>query len=262
MIREAMKNHYIGMNKEFRYRGEEATRVETLSDACFALAIGLLLISTSPPTNFDQLMQFTRDLIPFAICMVLISLVWYEHFKFFVRYGFRNGSIVALNTVLLFLILFYVYPLKFLFRLLIDIYGALFGRMFGFDISMKGVFDGVIDSSQMPFLMVTYGLGASGIFIVLMLMYRYAYKRAVELELTQIEIFDTKMSIQTNLLMASVPLFSSLLALIIPNSLWAATISGFVYFLYIPIMMIFSKRVDKARKGKLGVEALATEDVD
>lgn len=65
MIRETVKNHYVGMNAEFRYRGEEPTRIETLSDAGFALAIGLLLISTTAPTDFKKLVEFTKDLIPY-----------------------------------------------------------------------------------------------------------------------------------------------------------------------------------------------------
>ena len=47
MIRESIGKHYIGMNKEFRFRGEEAGRLENLSDGIFALAITLLLVSTT-----------------------------------------------------------------------------------------------------------------------------------------------------------------------------------------------------------------------
>jgi uncharacterized membrane protein len=260
MLRGSFKKNYIGMNKEFRYRGEEATRIETLSDAGFALAIGLLLISTSPPTNFKQLLVFTRDLIPFALCITLIMLVWFEHFIFFIRYGFRNARIVFLNTLLLFIILFYVYPLKFLAKLLVNIYASLFSNLFGIENQMSEVFKDVISLDGMPHLMIIYGLGASSIFIVLMLMYRYALKRADELELNEIEKFDTRSSVRANFLMASVPLFSVLLAMLIPNSMAAGTISGFAYFLYFPVMLIFGKRVD--RKRKILLERLTESPVE
>ena len=41
MLRDAVKKHYFGMNKEFRHRGEEPGRLENFSDAVFALAITL-----------------------------------------------------------------------------------------------------------------------------------------------------------------------------------------------------------------------------
>ena len=85
MIREALKKHYHGMNQEFRFRGEEPGRLENFSDAVFALAITLLLISTSPPTTFEQIKRFVWDLIPFCLCIIFIIMIWHEHFTFFFR---------------------------------------------------------------------------------------------------------------------------------------------------------------------------------
>jgi len=244
MIREEMKNHLIGMNKEFRYRGESTTRIETLSDAVFALAITLLLISTSPPSSFQQLRLFVLEIIPFAMCIALISLLWYEHFIFFIRYGFRNGYIVFLNTVLLFILLFYVYPLKFLTKVIT----CIFGWMLTESPLLFQEFKSMMEGGNMAELMVIYGLGAASLFIVFALMYRYAYKKSEELELSEIEKFDTRMSIRTNLLMASVPLLSVLLAFIFSfDQFLVGMISGFAYFLYGPVMFLHGRRVQKAR---------------
>ena len=38
MVREAFGKHYIGMNKEFRFRGEEPGRLENFSDARFCIS--------------------------------------------------------------------------------------------------------------------------------------------------------------------------------------------------------------------------------
>lgn len=75
------------MNKEFRYRGEEGSRLEAISDSVFALALALLLISTSAPKKFEDIILFTHELLPFAFCIALIILIWHEHFIYFLRYG-------------------------------------------------------------------------------------------------------------------------------------------------------------------------------
>jgi uncharacterized membrane protein len=242
MIREGFKAHLIGANKEFRYRGIEPGRLENFSDACFALAITLLLISTSPPTTFEQVRRFVWEVIPFTICITLIMLIWHEHFVFYFRYGLRNGTIIVLNSVFLVITLFYVYPLKFLARtiLLPLTYLADETAMFN-DLS------GMIQAGDFGALMIIYGLGAASSFIVLALMYRHALKMRVELELNEIEVFDTRAKIQANLLLASVPILSALVAMFLINSPWAPAIAGPLYFIYTPIMFIWGHRTDKKR---------------
>ena len=259
MLRSPVKKHFIGMNQDFRYRGEDSTRIEALSDSVFALAIALLLISTTSPGTYKELLIFTQDLIPLAVCIALIMLVWSEHFKFFLRYGFRGGAIVALNTILLFLLLFYVYPLKFLAKLLVNIYSGLLSPLFGIDTSVGKEIKNLITADEMTQLMVIYGLGAASLFLVLMLMYRYALKRKNELALNEIEIFDTKASVYANLLMASIPLLSVLLVLFIPDPIVGSAVSGFSYCLYWPIMTLFGKRSAKHREKLLIPFVTSTE---
>ncbi|HCX74102.1 MAG TPA: hypothetical protein DHU93_00305, partial [Algoriphagus sp.] len=141
----------------FQLRGLENTRIESLSDGVFAIAIGLLLLSSSPPENFEQLRDFIKDFIPFAGSISILMLIWYQHYLYFIRFGLRDSGTTAINTILLFLVLFYTYPLKFLIRLLVDIYTALltdnkelFNRIFTETIRPE-------DTSE---LMVIYGLGA------------------------------------------------------------------------------------------------------
>lgn len=246
MLRTLAKKHHLGMSSTFRYRGEEPSRIEALSDSCFALAIGLLLISTKSPDTFDELFNFTKDLIPFALCMTMIMWVWHQHFIFFIRYGFRNPVIVTWNSVLLMIILFYVYPLKFLARFLVNIYGGLLGNLFGMNINMNDV--QLTQGDDLSALMITYSCGVVGIFLVLMFMYRYALKRSDELELNEIEVFETKLSVKSNFLMASIPLLSILLVLIIPHPIIGAIVGGCTYFLYWPVMTIHAKRTDRQRK--------------
>ena len=44
----------------------------------------------------------------------MVCYIWWEHNKFFRRYGLQDAWTAFLNSVLLFVVVFYVYPLKFL----------------------------------------------------------------------------------------------------------------------------------------------------
>lgn len=244
MVRQAMKKHYIGMNNEFRFRGEESGRLEALSDSVFALAIALLLISTSAPKKFEDIINFTYELLPFAFCIALIIMIWHEHVVFFMRYGLRNPKIIFLNTVFLFIVLYYVYPLKFLTKMLS------LPIMYFFSGNQQFIDDlvAMIDGSQVDELMIIYGIGAASIFLTLAWMYQYARKKSQELELDEIELFDTNVSLRGNLLMASVPLLSVLIILIFRSSIYVGAFGGFTYFLYTPLMFWYFNRSAKRRK--------------
>ncbi len=245
MVRKSLQNHLIGLNTGFRFRGENPSRIENFSDAIFALAVTLLLISTRPPDTVQELITFTKEIIPFAVCITFVGLFWWEHFVFFLRYGFRNRYIVFLNVLLMFIILFYVYPLKFLAGFLITLFMGIF------DLETRIMSMNMVTLHDLPALMLIYGAGAAGIFLVFVLMYRYAFKERHVLELNELEVFDTRMSIRTNIFMASVPLLSCLMAIIFAHSPYVGVFSGFAYFLYLPLMFIHGFSAEKKRKSVL-----------
>lgn len=242
---------------DFNYRGKNPGRLENFSDAVFALAITLLLISTSPPTNFEQIKRFALDIIPFMMCITLIILIWYEHYQFFARYGLRSGRVIALNTLFLVIVLFYVYPLKFLTKLSLFLIAYIFNVDWLWE-SLRSM----IHVRDMADLMIIYGIGASSIFLVLMLMYRFAYQSAEELQLTEVEKFDTRASIRSNLLMALIPMISVAIAFILKPYWFAGMISGFSYFLYSPIMFLHARKVERKRKELLAVDDQVKNEED
>jgi hypothetical protein len=102
----------------FRWRGGEISRVEGFSDAVFAFALTLLVVSLEVPRSFQELTAAMSGFLAFAACFAIFVWIWYEHYAFFRKYGLHDSVTIALNSVLLFVVLFYVYPLKFMFAML------------------------------------------------------------------------------------------------------------------------------------------------
>src|SRR5436190_17212950 len=96
-------------------RRHDITRIEGFSDAVFGFALTLLVVSLDVPRSYDELMDVMSGFLSFACCFSLLLWLWHEHNTFFRRYGLQDGVTVVINGGLLFMVLFYVYPLKFMF---------------------------------------------------------------------------------------------------------------------------------------------------
>ena len=196
----------------FHWRAQEMTRLEAFSDAVFAFAVTLLVVSLEVPKNFDELAHMMKGFLGFAASFSLLIVIWHNHVKFLRRYGLQNAWATFLNSALLFTVLFYVYPLKFLFNLILTKQD-----------------DTVILVSQIPALMIIYGLGYSAVFLILALMYVHAWRLRKALELNEVEKFITKRSIIDCFAMVGFGLSCALLASVLPPQ--RAGLSGFIFAL-------------------------------
>ncbi|MEP1035635.1 TMEM175 family protein [Ekhidna sp.] len=246
-----LKDMLVGLDPNFRYRGLDQTRIETFSDAVFAVAFTLVVLSSTVPETFTELRRSIHDIIPSFICIVLIVVIWYQHYVFFLRYGLQNTKTVTVNTFLLFLVLIYIYPLKFLARFLVELYS---GLIFGMPDNFMDDFGGNMNSDNMTLLMTAYGAGATFIFLAMTWLYRHAYNRREDLKLNEYEIFATRVSLWQNLLMSSIPFLSTMIAFLHPFGHGALNFgfAGFIYMLYPPVMITFGYRVKKKSKKIFG----------
>jgi uncharacterized membrane protein len=236
MVRGGLARRRVGGEDDFRWRGEDVSRIEGFSDSVFAFAVTLLVVSLEVPKTFDELLATMRGFFAFAICFYLLLIVWYEHYRFFRRYGLVDSPILYLNSALLFLVLMYVYPLKFLFTMLIE-------ELFGF------AQNETIEPSQVPLLMVIYGAGFVAIQLVFVLMYLRAYSLRATLELDARELSVTREEIQSSLLNMLVGLVSVAIA-VLWGTVNAASWAGSIYILIFPLQTI-NGRVMGTRRRKL-----------
>lgn len=206
MLREKLMQHR--QSKGFRWRGSEIARIEGLSDAVFAFAVTLLVISLEVPKTFTELAESLRGFIPFAICFALLMQVWHEQYIFFRRYNLQDTGTIVLNAILLFVVLFYVYPLKFLFSYLVKVWThtATTVHLPG------GVVENIMEPEQLPHLMSIFSGGYLAVACVFILLYYRALRRRDELELNALEVFETRASIGGAMINAGVAAVSLAIA--------------------------------------------------
>jgi uncharacterized membrane protein len=191
-------DHHIDKDG-FRLRGTAFSRIDAFSDVVFGFALTLLVVSLEVPHTFQELHNSLRGFVPFAICFLLLTLIWYSHFKFFRRYGLHDNGTITLNAMLLFVVLYYVYPLKFLFTVLTNAWIGQDNAAFGTADQMRG-------------LMLLYGLGFVSVYVLFTALHWNAWRQRADLHLTPMELFLTRSAMVEYLLMAAVGVVSILVA--------------------------------------------------
>lgn len=204
------------MEIPFRQRAHEVTRLEAFSDIVFGFALTLIIVALEVPTTFEELMHVLRGVGGFAICFAILIWIWHAHHTFFRRYGLKDDFTIVINSILLFLILVYVYPLKFMFA---GMTGAIHG--------------GVRTADEARTLFTIYGLGFAGVFLLFVLLYVHAWWKRDELELNAVEVHDTF----TGMWMYGSHMLIGLLSTAIAwlASGWYIGLAGFTYFLLGPV---------------------------
>jgi len=179
----------------------------------------------------------------------MLSAIWYAQYLFFRRYGLVDRVTVILNLALLFTVLFFVYPLKFLFTVLLGDPLMRHARV----MTPHGLEPAILPEHR-PWIYLIYGAGFVSIFVVFTLLYRHAYTLREKLELNEFETWETRHAIRRMLLAVGIGVTYLGIALLeaIPKSNETArdVVSAilFVIFLAFFVTMVKMQRMRKQKK--------------
>lgn len=218
--------HPLKGEAEFTWRGESPSRVEALSDMVFAFALTLLVVSNAPPASFGELGAQLWGFPGFAAAFAILLVIWHAHYIFFRRYALEDGWTTTLNAALLFLILFFVYPLKYLATMLSQFVRSLAeGRP-------QAPFTFQEAEAGLALMSIAY----AAVFATFFALYMHALGRADALGLSERERQYTRFACWQQGVHVLVGVSVASCAMLLPGR-WA-TLSGFLYCLIGPLIFL------------------------
>jgi hypothetical protein len=206
VLREKLIEHYERAGRAKKFRNREVSRLEGFSDAVFAFAITLLTVSLEVPKTSGELLNAMRGFVAFALTFFVLFAIWYRQFSFFRRYGLEDNISIGLNAILLFVVLFFTYPLKFIAQWMTN-------RLMGGSKTIlleNGQVERIVRPEHMPWLFGIYGLGFAAVFGVFALLYGHALAKSAELGLNDLELFDARQSVRLSSLISFLGLLVAL----------------------------------------------------
>jgi uncharacterized membrane protein len=235
---------------EFRMRGREMNRIEAVSDVVFGFALTLLVVSGQVPRTYGELIDAMRGFPAFALTFAMLMVVWARHYYFFRYYGLDDVATIVLNTLLLFVVVFYVYPLKFLFTVWL---APLTGTQMRFT-DPNGAMHLVLAYGDTRGLMIIFGSGYVAVYLAFAALVFHAYRMREVLGLDAYEIAHTKNALAAQLLNASVGVLSILVAIAARPS--QSGYAGYIYFL-VPLFLNLHGRVWRRRRRAMEMKLRA-----
>src|SRR5688500_5727997 len=171
----------------------EPTRIEGFSDAVFGFSLTLLAFSLEVPSSIEELrLLAVAQLVPTLAAFALMCWIWAEHNAFFRQFGLQDPTTVILNSALLFLVVFYTYPLKFM--------AVYLWMLVASGLGWTGITAAIVSSGSLDpgmragrgddfALMLIYNLGFIALFAIFALLYRHALRQRAALALDEVELF-------------------------------------------------------------------------
>jgi uncharacterized membrane protein len=222
------------IERGFRMRGLEMTRLEVFIDAAFAFAVTMLVISfDSIPQSYDEVMLAVKSIPAFIVAVAQLVWIWHTHNVWSRRFGLDTTYTVFISAALLIVVLIYVYPMR-----------IMAGGMFAWitrdylPTNFK-----TITLDQLRDMFVFLGIGFIALCLVFVQMYRYAARLKNGLRLSDYELFESRTVAMMWSGAAVIGLVCVILALVLPLQL--VPFSSFSF-----ILLGFWFPLVRTRRGK------------
>ncbi len=153
------------------------SRIETFGDAMIAVAATLLIMSSDPPREYGDLIANVYIVLPVALSFAALFYVWYIHTTLWRRYPLHDRLSLWLNGALLFFIVFFVHPLKFMAMTLLSL------------ITSQAIAS-LWTPGEMRHLFILFAIGWIIVFGLVALLHYRAHVTRESLRLTPVEAYD------------------------------------------------------------------------
>lgn len=243
MVGKVLHHKLSGQHQGVPWRNHEVLRIEALSDAVFAFAVTLLIVSLEVPRTFHELQQMMNGFVAFVFTFATLMQVWYSQHIFFRRFGLQDKTTILLNATLLFVVLFYVYPLKFLSSFLVSEFTGAKGIVRLPNGQIEHMIGSEEETRQM---MMIYSSGFTAVFLIFVLLYLHIWRNRNLLELSPQERFDCGDSILGN----SLQMLVGLASLFCAEVLHSASLAGYMYLSIAVLQTVYETVSGRTRRKR------------
>lgn len=227
----------------YRLRGVSMTRIEVFSDAAFAFAVTMLVISLSTiPQSYSELLTAIYGIPSFAASFSVMMLIWVTHRRWSQRFGLDDGVSTFLTLALIFIVLIYVYPLKLIMDLM---FYAFSQRLFPTDFQVS-------NTSEVAVLVAIFSIGLFLIALIHLCLYLRVSTKTDELCLSHLEQLLIRKETLSWAVQIVVSLLVASIALIFKSSL--GYLAGIAFSLTPLFLLVVTMRTRKEIRAAL-VEA-------
>ena len=220
----------------FLLRGADMTRIETFTDAAFAFALTLLVISNDPLAGVTDLFLNLKLIPVFLLSGALLMMFWWGHHSWSRRYGLDDGPTVLLSIAFVFTMLVYVYPL----RLVFGTFMSLISRT---GLPLHHPSFALHNPNDLHTMFVIYGVGFVLMSLILAALTWHAWRQRELLALDARERHITRAQLNAWLILAAVGTTSIVMALLFPPTWLGAP--GWAYAMLSIIMPLYGKQSDR-----------------